>query len=312
MGGHWVEERFYLRCVTCHNQFVNINGDKATDFDFHIYGYFTNTVINSNANRLSDLFSRPHTYFDKNKEYCATNTDEVLIDALLSVVAIAFDLEAIRNKIVTSNNIVPVSIWNDIAKLIYGDDEIKQEVLIKLIKEIFIVRNSVAHSHLYRIEVIYKDFQPVKTIPHKIKTAFKQGDKKHKENVQGQMKKTKFSNLNTIIAMISFSDVIKMLIVLDLTAKLLLSKSHLSFLPIHYESRLNLNERAKWGSASFDLTFIILHFIRKLEIEQYEYKEIRDFVEILSKYFYDIDHSPYGKYQLFNYGKWLKTNDLFK
>lgn len=165
-------------------------GNRKLSHDFFIHGYFTNHIVNFNLGKLCLLFSSERSFVSKEKEFVATNTDEVLIEALMCCVSLAFDLESLRNYLShKAKEKTTTSVPNDLSRLISSHEE-EQKIIAKYITEIFIVRDAIAHAHRYGIIVHYSDFTPSKTKIKSIKTKLhRQGDNKHRENVNLYSKK---------------------------------------------------------------------------------------------------------------------------
>ena len=131
---------------------------------------------------------------------------------LLTVIAV----ETIRNEIYYHTNTTiknhPVQ---ELANTIHKKEPaFPKDKFVKLLNEIFVMRDVIAHNHLYEVEVEYKgrDMLPPKN------TLLKgYGDDKKFENaVNHGDNKTKLLKLNVQPAKIGFDDLFKVLVLLDL------------------------------------------------------------------------------------------------
>lgn len=279
--------------------------EKDQDYSFTVnnYGLFTNNVINHNAIRLARIFGNKLTCFDKKKEFIATSDDLILVDAQICCIAIAFDLESLRNTLVAQqNNYKTGSVYEDISALAFPLDKIKREKLCKLIMEIYIVRDAIAHAHKHNVKVTVKNYKIESASVHISDDALRsQGDRKYKNNVSHHQQKTLEAKLNVALPKISFLDVLKMLIIFDIVSKHF-APSHMT---IHFAPEdFNTGDKAKWGPLSFDLTHVILYFINELEPASHVFKQLQKFVIDLEKSFPNIPHGHFKRYRLYDYRLW--------
>lgn len=300
------------------DQYLEKRKNRTYSFRPHLSGAFTNLILHTHVNSLKNIFGDGPTFFNKEEEFVATNLDEVLETALFSCVAIAFDLEALRNELYDQiEEETTRSIFDDLGRLFWEKDDPKQIFLTELIKEVFVVRDAVTHSHIQEVKVKFENFKPVKVSTHKINNYIhRQGDAKYSQSVSLRTKKTKVAKINTSLVKISYADVLKVLIVLDIVEKYAKEKFNFNGISISYSENGNsslhdLEKEGEWGVYSFDLTFVILHLIRSIGTKDFVYKEIMEYVKLLQKNFIDIPHKPFKEYQLFNFTKWDRKNYLF-
>lgn len=279
-------------------------------FTAHSYDVFTNYIINSNVRRLVSVFCSDRAWFDKEKEYIATNKDEILGDALISCCAITFDLESFGHALVVENKFKSKYTHFDIPEILFPADQIKKTGLRNLLLDIFVVRDSIVHAHSHEVRVKIQNFKVAKASVHISKNRpSKQGlDFKYKETVSLRTKKTKYANLNVAIPKISLIDVLKMLIVLDIVNKYTVSwpKMDFSYRPEHYWDK----KEDEWGLFTLDLTYIILNFINHLSPSTYVNKELLKFVKKLQRIFPDVPHGPFKQYRLYKYDLWNNVDFL--
>jgi hypothetical protein len=288
------------------DEYFSILGNRGYTFHTHIHGYFSNFIVNTNAAKLSELFSRERTFISKEKEFVATSTDEVLVDALFCCVAIAFDIEATRNYM---SHVLKKKATKKIAKDISSylvKDESKRCILEKLILEIFIVRDSIAHAHLHQVKVKTENFKSTKISIRVPSTIYhEQGDLKYSENVFKQTKKTKVAGLNVTIPKISFVDVIKALIILDIVYKYAqFGKDHPSSgpIPFHFDiDEIPFETKANLGHKLFDISFGISYFLNKCRANKFFVKEIRKFLKKIKRTFPDIPTLYTEKYLVYDF-----------
>lgn len=289
------------------DKFLLKRANQGYTFEVSSCGLFTNNAINSNLDTLTRIFSGNH-WFDEKKEFVATNKDEILADALITCVAVAIDLESLNVRLTIDNDKKEGAPYKNIPDILFPNDIHKKSTLEQYIKEIFVVRDAIVHSHIHEVKVTMRDFKPVKTAVKVDKRALpKQGtDTKYVNCVSLSKKKTVKAELNVTLPKVSLLDVLKMLVILDLVNKYQGDRFLMIFqLTNKNKDPLSMFDYEKrWKSLKFDLTYIILHFINRINPNSYVHIQLKKFVKKIQKDFSDLPHEPFKIYRLYKYSLW--------
>lgn len=161
--------------------------------------------------------------------------------ATAAIILSVIGIEAYRNRIfyVEKDN---VSRGNNAAANDLGDilskknQSFPSSKLKQLLTEIFVIRDVIAHNHIYEVEVLSD--QDWKMLGHKQRLLKGYGfDAKYKASVNSRTRKTKLLKFNVQPAKIGFEDLFKLLVVLDLLVGVtqnILGRVHIPF-HVHYK-----------------------------------------------------------------------------
>lgn len=161
---------------------------------------------------------------------------EVYMLPLICCVLMAADFEATRNELFFSAK-KPRSrnIGKDLVSLLSGTiPSHKGEILAQAINEVFVLRDSIIHGHLYEVSATYyngtKDDPFAKdTRNYRLKkiapTLVKQGDPKFLLYVNLRHKQTKYLKLNVIPLNVNFADLYTVLALYDVIDSIYLRKN---------------------------------------------------------------------------------------
>jgi len=161
--------------------------------------------------------------------------------ATAAIVLSVIGIEAYRNRIYyiekdnvsRGNNAVSIDLSNVLSRKnqAFPADRFKE-----LLTEVFVVRDVIAHNHIYEVEVLSD--QNWRMIGHKQRLLKGYGfDAKYKTSVNSRTKKTNLLKLNVQPAKIGFEDLFKVMAVFDLLVGVtqnILGVGHVPF-RVHYE-----------------------------------------------------------------------------
>ena len=106
-----------------------------------------------------------------------------------------------------------------------------------LLEEVFVVRDVIAHNHIYQVNVYYD--QGWMMLGHKQKLLEGYGfDSKYKSSVNPRTKKTKLLKLNVQPAKIGFEDIFTVLVVIDLLIKIMQQVFGAGYVPFHVSHKI--------------------------------------------------------------------------
>jgi hypothetical protein len=188
-------------------------------------GYLGNYVLNQVLPELVNCFR--NDYHPKCLNDIEPNPDHFsVMHALTCSILLAFEIEALANKIFYDLGAKGTSPADDLTSLIKAKiPDFPAKHFSQAIKEIFIVRDAIAHGHLYEVFIKYpKKMRPGivsyrQEIPQHL--ALKFGDKKYREYVNQNTKRTKLIDLNVNPVRISIVDVFTILLMVNVTNELL-------------------------------------------------------------------------------------------
>lgn len=161
--------------------------------------------------------------------------------ATAAIILTAIGIEAYRNRIyyVEKDNISRGNnaVSNDLGDILGRKNQaFPASKLKQLLTEVFVVRDVIAHNHIYEVEVLTA--HDWKMLGHKQKLLKGYGfDRKYKVSVNPRTRKTRLLRLNVQPAKIGFEDLFKVLVVLDLLVGItqnVLGRVHIPF-HVHYE-----------------------------------------------------------------------------
>jgi hypothetical protein len=106
---------------------------------------------------------------------------------------------------------------DDLGKFLFGKKP-QSSTVTDILKEVFTIRDVIAHNHLYSITFYQTDYWEF--IGHRQKLLKGYGDPKFKQLVSGRTKRTKLLNLNAQPLKIGFEDLWLVLVIFDLLLRL--------------------------------------------------------------------------------------------
>ena len=178
---------------------------------------------------LSDLRENCRAYYDPafsrhdlSKKAWYESGDSVI--SSIAIVVIAMEIESIRNTIAEhhfNGKYIKREVYADLAKILakripkFPAPDFKQRLA-----EIFVVRDVIIHSHVYEISTELGEWERVLKQNHlRQKDEYK--DRKFTDFVKKMRKRTKLMDLNVIPTNVSYEDVFKCILFLDLLIVLL-------------------------------------------------------------------------------------------
>ncbi len=178
------------------------------------------------------------------KEFLGVNQDAyTTLYSPQSMVLIALELESTRNLIYIAEKrrVSNKGVAFDIATVIKEKvSDFPFELFRAHLEEIFVVRDGIVHGHIYNIDMKHEEYELVgyKATLLNDETYMKQGDRKYKTHVDTD-NKTRLLKFNVQPFQISYEDVLKGLIMLDLTNGLLklYTNHNFFFTPYKIEGR---------------------------------------------------------------------------
>ena len=142
--------------------------------------------------------------------------------AAAAIVLSVIGIEAYRNRIYfLEKSSVNRSVPNDLCKMLTKKSiNFPTSKLQSLLEELFVVRDVIAHNHIYKVEV-FSD-QGWTMLGHRQKLLKGYGfDSKYKSSVSSRSKKTNLLKLNVQPAKTGFEDIFKVLVVIDLLIRIM-------------------------------------------------------------------------------------------
>lgn len=161
--------------------------------------------------------------------------------ATAAIILSVIGIEAYRNRIyyVEKDNVSRGSsaVINDLCSMLNRKNQTFHTSKLKqLLTEVFVIRDVIAHNHIYEVEVLSD--QDWKMLGHKQKLLKGYGfDTKYKACVNSRTRKTRLLKFNVQPAKIGFEDLFKVLVVIDLLVGVtqnILGRMHIPF-HVHYK-----------------------------------------------------------------------------
>ena len=141
------------------------------------------------------------------------------VSSTAGILLTAVAVEACRNRIFYSaKKRVAQSVADDLSKFLVDKDPQASIVLSNILKEIFTIRDVIAHNHLYEISIYQTDDWDF--VGHRQRLLKGYGDKKFTALVSTRTKRTKFLGLNAQPLKIGFEDLWLVLNVFDLLLRI--------------------------------------------------------------------------------------------
>lgn len=202
--------------------------------------------------------------------------------AAAAIVLTVIGIEAYRNRIYyierkrvsrRTNAVV-----NDLCGVLKGENNAFPDDKIKeLLTEVFIIRDVIAHNHIYEVEVVSD--QDWNMIGHKQSLLRGYGfDSKYRTYVNKRTRKTKLLKLNVQPAKIGFEDLFKVFVVLDLLIGITQNILSIGHIPFHVYYKVGDH----WFK---NISEILTYYLDKIPNKRF----IKD-LEVLSKQFrYDYE-----------------------
>lgn len=161
--------------------------------------------------------------------------------AAAAIVLSVIGIEAYRNRIYfleksrINRRSVPYDLCQILAKKSAGFPTSK---LRDLLTEVFVVRDAIAHNHIYEVEV-FSDQKKWTMLGHKQKLLKGYGfDSKYKSSVSPRTKKTNLLKLNVQPAKIGFEDIFKVLVVIDLLIRIMQNVLGGTYIPFYVSHKI--------------------------------------------------------------------------
>jgi len=160
--------------------------------------------------------------------------------AAAAIVLSVIGIEAYRNRIyfLEKSRINRRSVTKDLCKILAKKSiSFPTDKLKALLEEVFVVRDVIAHNHIYKVEV-FSD-QGWTMLGHRQELLEGYGfDSKYESSVNSRTKKTKLLKLNVQPAKISFEDIFKVLVITDLLIAILQNTFGGAYVPFHINHKV--------------------------------------------------------------------------
>lgn len=204
--------------------------------------------------------------------------------AAAAIVLSVLGIEAYRNRIYClEKREVRRSVSNSLCDMITEKiNNFPARKLKDLLEEVYVLRDVIVHNHIYEITVAYQGHN---MLGHRQRLL--QGstdDLKYKRHVNNRTKKTKLLKLNVQPTKINFEDIFKVLVVTDLTIKIMQQAFGGGYVPFHVSNKIG-DYDAK--NLSEILTYYFDHIPRKSFVtclEKLSTQLRNDFVPFLPPY----------------------------
>ena len=182
--------------------------------------------------------------------------------AAAAIVLSVIGIEAYRNRIyfLEKSRINRRSVTDDLCKILTRKSiNFPTSKLQALLEEVFVVRDVIAHNHIYKVEV-FSD-QGWTMLGHRQKLLKGYGfDSKYKSSVNSRTKKTNLLKLNVQPAKIGFEDIFKVLVVIDLLIVIMRKVLDAGYIPFHVSHKIGDHETKNLSEI---LTYYLDHIPRK-------------------------------------------------
>lgn len=182
--------------------------------------------------------------------------------AAAAIVLSVIGIEAYRNRIyfLEKSRINRRSVTDDLCKILTKKSiNFPINKLQALLEEVFVVRDVIAHNHIYKVEV-FSD-QGWTMLGHRQKLLKGYGfDSKYKSSVNSRTKKTNLLKLNVQPAKIGFEDIFKVLVVIDLLIGIMRKVLDAGYIPFHVSHKIGDHETKNLSEI---LTYYLDHIPRK-------------------------------------------------
>ena len=157
--------------------------------------------------------------------------------AAAAIVLSVLGIEAYRNRVYClEKREVRSSVSNSLCDMITEkSNNFPASKLKDLLKEVFVVRDVIVHNHIYEVTVAYQGFN---MIGHRQRRLQGRTDEKYEKHVNKRTKKTKLLKLNVQPTKISFEDIFKVLVVVDLTIKIMQQVFGGGYVPFHVSRKI--------------------------------------------------------------------------
>lgn len=159
--------------------------------------------------------------------------------AAAAVVLSVIGIEAYRNRIYFfEGRKVSRSVPDDLCNILTAKSiSFPTSKLKRLLEEVFVVRDVIAHNHIYKVEVFSDQGRTM--LGHRQKLLEGYGfDSKYKSSVNSRTKKTKLLKLNVQPAKVGFEDIFKVLVVVDLIINIMQKAFDAGFIPFHVSHKI--------------------------------------------------------------------------
>lgn len=180
--------------------------------------------------------------------------------AAAAIVLSVLGIEAYRNRVYClEKREVCSSVSNSLCDMITEkSSNFPARKLKDLLEEVFVVRDVIVHNHIYEVTVTYQGFN-IKGHRQRLLQG-RTDDLKYKRHVNKRTKKTKLLKLNVQPTKISFEDIFKVLLVVDLTIKIMQQVFGGGYVPFHVSHKIG---RYDAKNLSEILTYYFDHIPRK-------------------------------------------------
>jgi len=163
--------------------------------------------------------------------------------ATAAILLTATGIEAYRNRIyyIEKEDIGQSDVVDDLCRMLHANNAgFPDAILRQVLNEVFVIRNVIAHNHIYEVEVWSDKYLTMLRHKQKLLKGYRR-DRKYRSSVKPRSRKTNLIRLNVQPAKIGFEDLFKVLVVFDLlvgVTQSILSPHHVPH-HIHY----NIDDR---------------------------------------------------------------------
>jgi len=158
--------------------------------------------------------------------------------AAAAIVLSVLGIEAYRNRLYCLQKCeITGSVSNDICKMITKENnEFPHSKLKVLLEEVFVLRDIIVHNHVYEVTVTYQNYD---ILGHRQRLLQGRTDsKKYLRCVNKKARKTNLLKLNVQPTKITFEDIFKVLVVVDLLIRVMQHGLPTGYIPFHVSRQI--------------------------------------------------------------------------